>query len=141
MTIYEYIRHGWTYHAKGIWLSQFKDNESSQTHNDDDNNDVDEKKRRGHVVCTIIGSSNLGRRSLERDLEVGCVIWRGENVKKSSRFDEVSIFFIWDFILFILLSVLPFFSSFFLRLTSFSFSSTLIFIFFFFFLKIDIFRI
>lgn len=48
--IYEYQREGWTYHAKGIWL------ESPE------------------LMVTVVGSSNFGHRSYERDLETQLTI-------------------------------------------------------------------
>jgi CDP-diacylglycerol--glycerol-3-phosphate 3-phosphatidyltransferase len=54
INIYEYVRSGWTFHAKGIWMSYpHKPNSPS---------------------ITIIGSANLGERSSERDLEAQLMI-------------------------------------------------------------------
>ncbi|KAL0272815.1 UNVERIFIED_CONTAM: hypothetical protein PYX00_005647 [Menopon gallinae] len=46
--MYEYVRPGWTYHAKGLWLSTVE-------------NDL--------PFLTMIGSPNFGERSVKRDLE------------------------------------------------------------------------
>lgn len=46
--IYEFSRPGWTYHAKGVWI---QDTEPSP------------------LMVTVIGSSNFGHRSFDRDLE------------------------------------------------------------------------
>ncbi|KAJ3066592.1 CDP-diacylglycerol--glycerol-3-phosphate 3-phosphatidyltransferase [Podochytrium sp. JEL0797] len=51
----EYKREGWTYHAKGIWIST-PTTPTSGPH------------------MTVIGSSNYGYRSFSRDLEAGVVI-------------------------------------------------------------------
>jgi len=50
--IHEYVRPGWTYHAKGLWAS-YRDKES------------------GELLpnVTILGSTNFGRRSMKRDIE------------------------------------------------------------------------
>ncbi|OUM59597.1 hypothetical protein PIROE2DRAFT_46915, partial [Piromyces sp. E2] len=52
MRIHEYVRPGWTYHAKGLWAS-YKDPET------------------GELLpnVTILGSTNFGRRSMNRDVE------------------------------------------------------------------------
>ena len=47
--IREFLRKGWTYHAKGIWLTLPGDNAPS---------------------VSFIGSPNFGYRSVDRDLEV-----------------------------------------------------------------------
>jgi CDP-diacylglycerol--glycerol-3-phosphate 3-phosphatidyltransferase len=57
LEIYEYSREGWTFHAKGLWLST-----STQ---------VEEELQRPSV--TTIGSPNFGYRSLDKDLE--CQLW------------------------------------------------------------------
>ncbi|KAL2622531.1 hypothetical protein R1flu_002736 [Riccia fluitans] len=49
MSIYEYERTGWTFHAKGLWCTLPSDLEGPS--------------------LTLIGSSNLGYRSRDRDLE------------------------------------------------------------------------
>lgn len=53
VSMYEYIKSGWTYHAKGLWYSE------STT---------------GKPVLTLIGSSNFGERSLRRDLECSLLL-------------------------------------------------------------------
>ncbi|ORX44396.1 hypothetical protein BCR36DRAFT_586248 [Piromyces finnis] len=52
LRIHEYVRPGWTYHAKGLWAS-YKDPET------------------GELLpnVTILGSTNFGRRSMNRDVE------------------------------------------------------------------------
>jgi len=54
VTLHEYIRPGWTYHAKGVWGSDSPSDKPSMT---------------------IIGSSNFGRRSFIRDLESQVILF------------------------------------------------------------------
>jgi len=59
----EYHRQNWTFHGKGLWY--FKENPNNNTEN---------------IACTIIGSSNYGLRSINRDTEVQLlVLGVGEN--------------------------------------------------------------
>lgn len=46
--IYEFNRPGWTYHAKGVWIQEVEPSP---------------------LMVTVIGSSNFGHRSFDRDLE------------------------------------------------------------------------
>ncbi|KAJ3087086.1 CDP-diacylglycerol--glycerol-3-phosphate 3-phosphatidyltransferase [Quaeritorhiza haematococci] len=55
LTIFEYNREGWTFHAKGLWIT------------------TDRTDSAGPYL-TIIGSSNFGVRSFERDLEAQALI-------------------------------------------------------------------
>jgi CDP-diacylglycerol--glycerol-3-phosphate 3-phosphatidyltransferase len=52
LRIHEFVRPGWTYHAKGLWAS-YKDPET------------------GELLpnVTVLGSTNFGRRSMNRDVE------------------------------------------------------------------------
>jgi len=52
LRIHEYIRPGWTYHAKGLWAS-YRDPETDEL----------------LPNVTILGSTNFGRRSMKRDIE------------------------------------------------------------------------
>ncbi|KAL7748843.1 CDP-diacylglycerol--glycerol-3-phosphate 3-phosphatidyltransferase [Sorochytrium milnesiophthora] len=56
VALYEYVRTGWTYHAKGIWVSE------------------GDKQQPG---ATVIGSSNFGQRSARRDLESQVLVVTG----------------------------------------------------------------
>ncbi|KAI8981874.1 hypothetical protein BDF20DRAFT_818683 [Mycotypha africana] len=68
ITIEEYRRPGWTYHAKGLWVFL----NSKNTSNDE------------LPYATMIGSPNFGQRSMERDLEAQVlVITRNENLRKA----------------------------------------------------------
>ncbi|SCV68094.1 BQ2448_215 [Microbotryum intermedium] len=76
----EWKRQGWTYHAKGIWLTpsltsstRFPHNHSSKS----DYNDLDGWMRHTHPEppwLTVIGSSNYGSRSASRDLEANVLL-------------------------------------------------------------------
>lgn len=62
INLLEYERNGWTYHAKGLWY---------------------------YLPCcrlpslTVIGSSNFGERSVNRDLEAQlCLVTSNENLQK-----------------------------------------------------------
>ncbi|ORX85210.1 hypothetical protein BCR32DRAFT_200222 [Anaeromyces robustus] len=52
LKVHEYIRPGWTYHAKGLWASY-------------------KNEKTGELLpnVTILGSTNFGRRSMKRDVE------------------------------------------------------------------------
>ncbi|XP_063704147.1 CDP-diacylglycerol--glycerol-3-phosphate 3-phosphatidyltransferase, mitochondrial [Culicoides brevitarsis] len=61
INLLEYERNGWTYHAKGLWY--YLPNESSPS-------------------LTVIGSSNFGERSVNRDLETQiCLVTSNERLK------------------------------------------------------------
>lgn len=53
----EYHRQNWTFHGKGLWY--FKENPKDHSEN---------------IACTIIGSSNYGLRSINRDTEVQLLV-------------------------------------------------------------------
>ncbi|KAI8869540.1 hypothetical protein GQ42DRAFT_104619, partial [Ramicandelaber brevisporus] len=59
-TVSEYKRDGWTFHGKGLWLY------ANQCDNGGDTKDEPE--------MTIIGSSNYGTRSYERDTEMQAIV-------------------------------------------------------------------
>ncbi|KAL1451572.1 hypothetical protein WDU94_005933 [Cyamophila willieti] len=66
LTMFEYIRKGWTYHAKGLWYAD----------------QCDEPP-----ILTLIGSSNFGERSVRRDLECSLLIL-SEDVTLHNRLEE-----------------------------------------------------
>ncbi|CAO3613127.1 unnamed protein product [Cunninghamella blakesleeana] len=68
ITIEEYKRPGWTYHAKGLWI-QFKENQ--------------------YPSVTMIGSPNFGHRSSRRDLEAQVVLFTENKYLQSSLYKEV----------------------------------------------------
>ncbi|EGG10378.1 uncharacterized protein MELLADRAFT_103410 [Melampsora larici-populina 98AG31] len=74
--IREWIKEGWTYHAKGIWLSRIcnpnpsADIPTDSTHLNSNRSISNEFE----PFLTMIGSSNYGRRSAERDLECNLLI-------------------------------------------------------------------
>ncbi|KAL5373933.1 hypothetical protein DPSP01_012328 [Paraphaeosphaeria sporulosa] len=61
---------GWTYHAKGLWVS-FPSSPSSSS---SQSGDVAEKVQQEDPSLTVIGSSNYTKRSYELDLEANVVI-------------------------------------------------------------------
>jgi CDP-diacylglycerol--glycerol-3-phosphate 3-phosphatidyltransferase len=69
ISIYEYKRNHWTYHAKGLWY--FPENSRSP-------------------CLTIIGSSNFSYRSVNRDLEAQFVIF-SKNTNLQKKLQRVSI--------------------------------------------------
>jgi CDP-diacylglycerol---glycerol-3-phosphate 3-phosphatidyltransferase len=60
---------GWTYHAKGIWITP---------------------PNCKHPVLTLIGSSNFTRRSDQLDLESTCVVITKDPQLQSSLTDEIT---------------------------------------------------
>ncbi|KAM0793541.1 hypothetical protein ACM66B_000978 [Microbotryomycetes sp. NB124-2] len=82
ISIREWRRSGWTYHAKGIWLSPaypnpIRDGQSHDLSPFADANDSDLYFRhagRRPPCLSLIGSSNYGRRSASRDLEANVLI-------------------------------------------------------------------
>ena len=74
-----YDREGWTFHAKGLWLTT-NSRTNTTTKNMDGKatekrkskiTDVDDGER---VLATVIGSSNFGTRRETLDFESGCVL-------------------------------------------------------------------
>jgi len=65
--IHEYLRDGWTFHAKGLWL--FAPNDQKP-------------------CLTIIGSSNFGQRSTERDVEAQIIVLTENEQLKSDMQQE-----------------------------------------------------
>ncbi|KAL8279179.1 hypothetical protein RQP46_008435 [Phenoliferia psychrophenolica] len=78
--IREWKREGWTYHAKGIWLTPSLASTTRTPHESSpfsDPNERDEEIKLNHPLApylTLIGSSNYGRRSAERDLEANVLL-------------------------------------------------------------------
>ena len=62
VSLHEYERAGWTFHAKGLWLTSRAASEESGGSGGGTSGD-------GSVV-SLVGSPNFGRRSTERDLEL-----------------------------------------------------------------------
>ncbi len=65
--IFEYLRKGWTFHAKGLWLFAPGDTKP---------------------CLTIIGSSNFGQRSTERDVEAQIIVLTENEQLKSDMQQE-----------------------------------------------------
>ncbi|GAA5964590.1 hypothetical protein JCM21900_002651 [Sporobolomyces salmonicolor] len=76
----EWRRDGWTYHAKGIWLTPALSNRLSSPLDASplaDANDRDDELVHLHPLppyLTLIGSSNYGGRSAQRDLEANVLV-------------------------------------------------------------------
>uniref|UniRef100_A0A8D9ACU7 CDP-diacylglycerol--glycerol-3-phosphate 3-phosphatidyltransferase n=1 Tax=Cacopsylla melanoneura TaxID=428564 RepID=A0A8D9ACU7_9HEMI len=66
LSMFEYIRKGWTYHAKGLWYADRSDDPP---------------------ILTLIGSSNFGERSVRRDLECSLLIL-SEDVTLHTRLEQ-----------------------------------------------------
>ena len=69
-----YERPGWTFHAKGVWITA-NDTDTSRRELIDDS---------ASVVSTIIGSGNYGVRSEDLDVESNCIIVFNEQRKSKS---------------------------------------------------------
>ncbi|CAB0003143.1 unnamed protein product [Nesidiocoris tenuis] len=70
ISMYEYIRAGWTYHAKGLWY--YPPQES-------------------RPIMTLVGSSNFGSRSVQRDLETQlAIVTVSEDLRNRLRDEEQS---------------------------------------------------
>eukprot|EP01138_Halocafeteria_seosinensis_P012751 gb/GECG01013027.1/.p1 GENE.gb/GECG01013027.1/~~gb/GECG01013027.1/.p1 ORF type:complete len:536 (+),score=58.74 gb/GECG01013027.1/:1-1608(+) len=75
IALYEYKKPQWTFHAKGLWLhidpSKLRQSELlSKTHH----SVFDMMEREGGVL-ELVGSSNFGIRSVERDLELQLLLY------------------------------------------------------------------
>jgi len=72
LKIHEYVRPGWTYHAKGLWAS-YKDKET------------------GELLpnVTILGSTNFGRRSMKRDIEAQVLMITDNKKLQKDMADEI----------------------------------------------------
>lgn len=63
VTLQEYLREGWTYHAKGLWY--YPPDQSTP-------------------CLTLIGSPNFGERSVKRDLETQlAIVTENEQLRKN----------------------------------------------------------
>lgn len=71
ITIGQWRRAGWTYHAKGVWLTQVLETGSKE-----------HELTQEECILTTIGSSNYGRRSAERDLECNLLMILNERPSK-----------------------------------------------------------
>jgi len=67
ISLHEWTKPGWTYHAKGIWLSQTPSS---------------------HPYMTILGSSNLNARSAHLDTELGFAIFTQSPALQRSLHEE-----------------------------------------------------
>jgi phosphatidylserine/phosphatidylglycerophosphate/cardiolipin synthase-like enzyme len=72
LAIHEYVRPGWTFHGKGIWwlrTASVKENEPLFGRGSPRPQALPQL-----VMSSVIGSSNFGRRSLDRDLELSVLL-------------------------------------------------------------------
>lgn len=68
--LWHWQRDGWTFHAKGLWIHQ-----AAVPVKDSDNEPVEQEGSTTNVLlAAIVGSSNFGRRSFERDVESNLVL-------------------------------------------------------------------
>jgi phosphatidylserine/phosphatidylglycerophosphate/cardiolipin synthase-like enzyme len=66
--VFLYEREGWTFHAKGIWIT------ATDGRNNIDSHHPELIKEPSSLLATIIGSSNYGARSEHIDVESNCII-------------------------------------------------------------------
>jgi CDP-diacylglycerol---glycerol-3-phosphate 3-phosphatidyltransferase len=73
--LWHWQRDGWTFHAKGLWLqAALPVNHNDETRNDKgDEHDSDVQDDTSPLLAAMVGSSNFGRRSFERDVESNLV--------------------------------------------------------------------
>lgn len=70
-----YERSGWTFHAKGVWITSHSNaDECSERDNTFDVNNRELISDTSSLVSTIIGSSNYGARSYDLDVESNCIL-------------------------------------------------------------------
>jgi CDP-diacylglycerol--glycerol-3-phosphate 3-phosphatidyltransferase len=80
--VLKYHREGWTFHSKGIWAELTAAYKDSGGDDDDDvaadggaTTQIQGQGRRQAVASlTYVGSSNMGERSVRRDMELGFVV-------------------------------------------------------------------
>ncbi len=86
---------GWTYHAKGLWITLFNSpvpsSPSSTSLNTAEQRTTQDSKQQGPAI-TIIGSSNYTTRSYGLDLEAGAiVVTRDEGLMRQWREEEEAL--------------------------------------------------
>ena len=65
-------RPGWTFHSKGLWLSdQYKIDGNHENNNNDSKN---YNNHWNELVAAMVGSGNYGERSYQRDMESNCIL-------------------------------------------------------------------
>ena len=75
VSLYEYGRQGWQYHAKGLWYTPFSEG------------------REAGPLATFIGSPNYGYRSQDKDLEMQFfILSQCENLRERLRVEVDSLF-------------------------------------------------
>ena len=72
ISLFEYIRSSWTFHAKGLWYY------------------LPDSK---YPIATMVGSANYGYRSVEKDLEAQMtIVTRNPDLQKSLHHEENRLF-------------------------------------------------
>jgi len=71
--LFYWERPDWTFHAKGIWMTEKEENTDFVSNNKTTIEDDDTTKS-GEVAAVVIGSSNFGYRSFCRDMESNLVM-------------------------------------------------------------------
>jgi len=66
--VFLYEREGWTFHAKGIWITAIDGRNNLDSHH------PELIKEPSSLLAAIIGSSNYGARSEDLDVESNCII-------------------------------------------------------------------
>lgn len=84
--MYEYERPEWTFHAKGLWLAP--SSSSSSAPSSSTATATATAAPSAPPTITLVGSPNLGRRSVERDLEAQVVLYSGNEELQKRLGDE-----------------------------------------------------
>lgn len=81
--LYEWSHTGWSYHAKGMWLSiqpksntsvQDKSQSQSGSSHSSSSSSASSSSSSSSPILTVIGSPNYGERSVQRDSETSIII-------------------------------------------------------------------
>lgn len=100
ISLYEYQRDKWTFHTKGLWLTDLAATVSdsysklnAESNSDDSVQSDPSGDDSQQLPCfTIVGSTNFGRRSRDRDLECSFgIVTRDANLQR--KFGQVRVRF------------------------------------------------
>ena len=74
--LWHWQREGWTFHAKGLWLQAVPaaNHDDERKNGTGDEHDNAAKEDSSPLLAAMVGSSNFGRRSFERDVESNLVL-------------------------------------------------------------------